>query len=163
MWLFVAFPRTAIEFDFLIIAGGIRSMSNVTVLPYTEVVKDLMGRKSYLLAKAQALSEIGMTETTQPLFLSAAAYEERIAALLDTEGRELEAAVHRISAASCYAKANHLGHAVNLYRAALAGPLRENTRADVLQLLNDCLTQFAQQAALPTSLSSMPEAIPVVS
>jgi hypothetical protein len=37
--------------------------------------------------------------------LSAAAYEERIAPLLDTLGRELEAAVHRISAASCYQKA----------------------------------------------------------
>ena len=137
-------------------------MSNVEVLPYTEVIKELMGRKSYLLAKAQALSEISMMETAQPLFLSAAAYEERIAALLDTEGRELEAAIHRISAASCYAKANHLGHAVNLYRAALSGPLHENTRADVIQLLNDCLTRFARQSALPILPSPLPEAISVM-
>jgi hypothetical protein len=137
-------------------------VSNVEVLPYTEVVKDLMGKKSYLLAKAEALAEIGMVETTQPLFLSAAAYEERIAALLDADGRELEAAVHRISAASCYAKADHLGHAVNLYRAALSGPLRDNTRADVLQLLNDCLTRLARQSTLPISPSPLPEAISVV-
>jgi hypothetical protein len=137
-------------------------MSNAEVLPYTEVIKELMGRKSYLLAKAQALSEIGMIETTQPLFLSAAAYEERIAALLDIEGRELEAAVHRISAASCYAKADHLGHAVNLYRAALSGPLRDNTRTDVLQLLNDCLAQFARQSALHLLSSPTREAIPAV-
>jgi hypothetical protein len=132
------------------------------VLPYTSVIKDLMGKKSYLLSKAEALAEIGMVETTQPLFLSAAAYEERIAALLDSEGHELEAAVHRISAASCYAKADHLGHAVNLYRAALSGPLRDKTRADVLQLLNDCLAQFARQSALHLPSSPMPDAIPAV-
>jgi hypothetical protein len=125
-------------------------MSDKKVLPYTNVVKDLMGKKSYLLSKAQALSEVfasltdaeglrGMLETTQPLFLSAAAYEERIAPLLDTLGRELEAAVHRISAASCYQKAGYLHRAVNLYRAALSGPLRDDTRSDVLKMLNDCL------------------------
>lgn len=137
-------------------------MNKKEILPYTEVVKDLMGKKSYLLAKAQALSEIGMIETTQPLFFSAAAYEERIAALLDTEGRELEASVHRISAASCYAKADHLGHAVNLYRAALSGPLLDTTRADVLQLLNDCLKRFAQQATLHITSSLMPAAVPAM-
>ena len=134
-------------------------MNKREILPYTEVVKELMGKKSYILTKAQALSEIGMIETMQPLFFSAAAYEERIAALLDTEGRDLEASVHRISAASCYAKADHLGHAVNLYRAALSGPLHEDTRADVLQLLNDCLKRFAQQATLHITAPLMPEAV----
>ena len=93
-------------------------MNKPQIKPYTTVVKDLMGKKSYLLSKAQALSEVGMLETTQPLFLSAAAYEERIAPLLETLGRELEASVHRISAASCYQKAGYLHRAVNLYRAA---------------------------------------------
>jgi hypothetical protein len=136
-------------------------MSDGKAKPYTNVVKDLMGKKSYILSKAQALSEVfakftlersegltdaeglrGMLETTQPLFLSAAAYEERIAPLLDTLGRELEAAVHRISAASCYQKAGYLHRAVNLYRAALSGPLRDDTRSDVLKMLNYCLDQL---------------------
>jgi|688.fasta_scaffold266689_3 hypothetical protein len=130
-------------------------MSVTASITYAEVVKELMGKKSYLLSKAQALSDIGMIETAQPLFLSVAGYEERIAALLDTDGRELEAAIHRISAASCYAKADQLSHAVNLYRAALAGPLQSNTRADVLKLLGDCLTQFAQQPSRYTPPSQV--------
>ena len=74
-----------------------------------------------------------MLASVQPLWMSAAAYEEAIAPLLDGLGRELEAAVHRISAASCYQKAGDLIRAVNLYRAALAGPLRDDTRQDSIK------------------------------
>ena len=59
--------------------------------------------------------------------------------MLDASGRELEAAIHRISAASCYEKAGEPSRAVNLYRAALAGPLREDTRKDVENMINACL------------------------
>ncbi|MBI1927931.1 hypothetical protein HYR99_27280 [Candidatus Poribacteria bacterium] len=72
-------------------------------------------------------------------------HEERIAPLLDILGRELEGAVHRISAASCYQKAGDLSRAVNLYRAALAGPLHDDTRQEVEKMLNDCLAQLARQ------------------
>ena len=84
-----------------------------------------MAEKTAVLSKAQALTTIGLPETAQPLWASAAAYEERIASLLDAQGNGLEAAVHRISAASCYQKAGDPSRATNLYRAALAGPLRE--------------------------------------
>lgn len=129
-------------------------------MSYSTTVKELMSKKSYLISKAQALAEIGMVETTQPLFLSAAVYEEQIAALLDTEGREQEAALHRISAAACYTKADRLSHAVTLYRAALSGPLLDQTRTDVLQLLNACLQQLTQQSELPKWSSTMIEALP---
>lgn len=66
-------------------------------------------------------------------------YEEHIAPILDALGRELEGAVHRISAASCYEKAGEPSKAVNLYRAALVGPLRENTRQEVENMLSACL------------------------
>ena len=59
--------------------------------------------------------------------------------MLDALGRELEGAVHRISAASCYEKAGDPSRAVNLYRAALSGPLREDTRQDVENIINACL------------------------
>lgn len=134
-------------------------MNIAASITYTEAVKELMGKKSYLLSKAQALSDIGMIETAQSLFLSVASYEEQIAALLDTDGHELEAAIHRISAASCYAKADRLSHAVNLYRAALSGPLQSNTRADVLKLLGDCLSQFAQQSSRHTTPSLVSEVV----
>ena len=57
---------------------------------YTKILKETMHRKSEILSKAQAFWEVGMTETAQPLWLSAANYEEHIAPMLDALGRELE-------------------------------------------------------------------------
>jgi hypothetical protein len=102
-------------------------------------VEELMAKKSGILSKAQALATMGLGETAQPLWASAASYEERIASLLDAHGDRLEAAVHRISAASCYQKAGDPSRATTLYRAALAGPLREVTRKEVEEMLSACL------------------------
>lgn len=107
--------------------------------PYTKTLKETMSRKSEILSKARAFWEVGMTETAQPLWLSAATYEEYIAPMLDVLGRELEGAIHRISAASCYEKAGEPSRAVNLYRAALSGPLQDDTRQEVESLLSACL------------------------
>ena len=119
--------------------------------PYTETLKETMRRKSEILSKAQAFWEIGMTETAQPLWLSAAAYEEHIAPMLDALGRELEGAMHRISAASCYEKAGDMSRAVNLYRAALSGPLRDDTRQEVEDMLRACLVALEGQSMKITS------------
>jgi hypothetical protein len=102
-------------------------------------IEELMAKKSGILTKAQTFATMGLSEIAQPLWASAASYEERIAALLDAHGDSLEAAVHRISAASSYQKAGDPSRATNLYRAALAGPLRENTREDVEVMLKECL------------------------
>ena len=112
---------------------------------YTTVLKETMRRKSEILSKAQAFWEIGMKETAQPLWLSAATYEEHIAPMLDALGRELEGALHRISAASCYEKAGDPSRAVNLYRAALSGPLRDDTREEVEVMLSGCLVALNHQ------------------
>lgn len=130
-------------------------MNPQNVKPYPEALKELMGRKSYILSKAHVLEELGIPETVQPFWLSAAAYEEQIAPQLDLLGRELEGAVHRISAASCYQKAGQLSRAVNLYRAALAGPLRDNTRQDVEKMLSDCLIALTHQPEKP--VTAIPE------
>jgi hypothetical protein len=102
-------------------------------------IEVLLAKKAGVLSKAQALTTMGLPETAQPLWAVAASYEERIAALLDANGDGLEAAVHRISAVSCYRKAGDPIRATNLYRAALAGPLRAVTRNDVEEMLNECL------------------------
>ncbi len=115
-------------------------------LPHIKTLKEAMSRKSEILSKAQAFWEVGMTETAQPLWLSAATYEEHIAPMLDALGRELEGAIHRISAASCYEKAGDASRAVNLYRAALSGPLREDTRQEVEKMLRACLVALNSQA-----------------
>ncbi|MDE0085459.1 MAG: hypothetical protein OXU23_07085 [Candidatus Poribacteria bacterium] len=114
-------------------------MQNLKTKPYTKALKKMMSQKSEILSKAQALSDIGIPETAKSLWLSAADYEEHIAPMLDVLGRELEAAIHRISAASCYEKAGDLRRAVNLYHAALSGPLHDNTRQEVENMLSSCL------------------------
>jgi hypothetical protein len=106
------------------------------------LVEELMAESSAVLSKAQALTTIGMAQTAQPLWGSAAALQERIAPLLDADGDALEAAVYRMSAASCYEKAGDPSRAVNLYQAALAGPLRAVTRKEVEGMLAACLARL---------------------
>jgi hypothetical protein len=112
------------------------------------LVEELLAEKSAVLSKAQALTTMGMAQTAQPLWAAAAAFEERIAPLLDAQGDDLEAAVHRISAASCYEKACDPSRAANLYRAALAGPLATVTRREVEGMLAACLARL-KAASVP--------------
>jgi hypothetical protein len=105
-----------------------------------------MESKTALLLQARTFTDMGMGETAQAIWVAAAGHEERIAPLLDALGRDLEAAASRISAASCYHKAGDLGRAVNLYRAALAAPLRPTTRRDVEAMLTSCLDELTRTA-----------------
>ena len=104
--------------------------------------------------KARAVADLGLAETALPLWAAAAGYEERIAPLLGALGRHLEAAIHRISAASCYQKAGDLSRAANLYQAALAGPLRANTRRDVRAMFAACLEELSHTAVNGSSQAS---------
>ncbi len=110
---------------------------------YPQPVQDLIAEKSAVLSKAQAFAELGMGDMAHTLWESAAGLEERLAPLLEALGQELEAAVHRISAASCYRRAGDLTAAVNFYRGALAGPLLEHTRQKVEQELEACLAEIS--------------------
>ncbi|HSV13549.1 MAG TPA: hypothetical protein VLI90_04775 [Tepidisphaeraceae bacterium] len=114
--------------------------------PYTKQVKQLMAEKSRLLSKAEAFEQMNLGETAQPLWATVAASEERLAPLLDLLGRESEAALHRISAASAYERCGQPGRAANLYRAALAGPLDDAARKDVGKKLTACLKQLQRDA-----------------
>jgi hypothetical protein len=111
------------------------------------LVEELLVEKSAILSQAQALSAMGMGQGAQPLWASAAGLEERIAPLLDANGDHLEAAVHRISAASCYDKAGDSSRATNLYRAALAGPLRGVTCKEVERMLTACLAKLTRSVS----------------
>jgi hypothetical protein len=111
------------------------------------LVEELMTEASAVLSKAQTFATMGMGQTAQPLWLAAASLQERIAPLLDANGEALEAAVYRMSAASCYEKANDSSRAANLYQAALAGPLREVTRKEVDEMLAACLARLKAESA----------------
>ena len=105
-------------------------------------VDQLMAEKSGALTKAQAFATMGLHETAQPLWIAAAGFEERIASILDANGKLQEAGVHRISAASCYQKAGDPSKTTNLFRAALAGPLRDVNRKEVEAMLAECLSKL---------------------
>jgi hypothetical protein len=119
-------------------------MSKTKVKRYSQSLLDLMGETSGAIMKARALAALGMPELARSAWLLAAAREEQVAPLLEMHSRDREAAVHRISAASCYQSAGELGKAINLFRAALAGPLLEHTREETEQKIVDCLTQLAR-------------------
>jgi hypothetical protein len=110
--------------------------------PYGPGLERLMAEKTKLLSQAQAFSQMGLTETAQPLWRSAASLEERVAPRLDAIGRRREAALHRISAATCYRKAGEFSQAANLFQGALAGPLTAATRAEVEQFLEECFAEL---------------------
>ncbi len=111
---------------------------------YPRPVMDLIAEKSAVLSKAQAFADMGLPEAAGSLWVLAASYEERLAPLLESLGHDLEAAVHRLSAAGCYRRAGDLARAANLYRGALAGPLLDPTRTEAQQLLADCLAELAR-------------------
>jgi hypothetical protein len=121
-------------------------MAKAKVRPYPPALLKLMASKTAILLKARTLADMGMAETAQPIWIAAAGYEEQIAPLLDALGRALEAAASRISAASCYQKGGDLSRAVNFYQAALAAPLRPNTRRDVEAMLAGCLDGLSRSA-----------------
>jgi hypothetical protein len=121
-------------------------MAKAKAKPYPPSLLELMASKTALLMTARTFADMGMAETAQPIWAAAASYEERIAPLLDVLGRDLEAAASRTSAASCYHKGGDLSRAVNLYQAALAAPLRANTRRDVEAMLAGCLDELRRTA-----------------
>ena len=105
-----------------------------------------MAEKTKMMSQAQAFTQMGLGKTAEPLWRAAAAMEERIAPRLDAIGRNREAAVHRISAATCYRNAGEFSQAANLFQAALAGPLTDGSRAEVEQFLEACLGALATPA-----------------
>ena len=121
-------------------------MPKTKVKPYPKPLLDRMAETSGIIMKARALVAMGMPDLAQAAWLAAAVGEEEVAPGLDQIDRNLEAAVHRISAASCYKHAGELAKAINLYRAALAGPLAESVRMETAQLLAACLAQFTLSA-----------------
>ena len=119
-------------------------MPKTKARPYSQALLDRMAETSGVIMQARALAAMGMADLALSAWLSAASREEEVAPLLETLHRDREAAVHRISAASCYQNAGELGKAINLYRAALTGPLLEQTRKETEQIIGVCLAQLTR-------------------
>ena len=117
-------------------------MAETNVKPYPESVRKLLGEKSRVLSQAQAFEQMGLSETTKTLWLSAANLEEGLAPWMDGLGRDDEGVLHRISAGSCYRKGGRPGQAANMFRAALAGSLPSQVRADIERMLAECIEEL---------------------
>ncbi len=113
--------------------------------PSAALIDQMLGEASWLLSHAQALTDYGRQEETAAELARAAACEEQVACLLDADAQEREAAIHRVSAASCYEKLRQYTRAVTLLRAALSAPLVDAYRARVELQLAHCLVQAQKE------------------
>lgn len=107
----------------------------------------LLGEASWLLSHTQALADHGRKEEADAELARAAGCEEQVAYLLDAVGREKEAVIHRVSAASCYEQLGEHARAVTLLRAVLSAQLADDYRHRVEQQLAKCLAQAATSKA----------------
>jgi tetratricopeptide (TPR) repeat protein len=102
----------------------------------------LLGEASWLISHAQALADWGQEREAEAELAQAAAKEEQAAGWLVAAGRIAEAAVHWISAASCYQQVGDDARAAAIFRRALAGSLPETTRQEVRRFLEQCLARM---------------------
>jgi hypothetical protein len=113
--------------------------------PSAALIDRMLGEASWLLSHAHALGDYQRYEEAAAELTRAANCEEQAASLLDADGQELEAAIHRVSAASCWEKLGQYTRAVTLFKAAPVAPLHDNYRARVQKLLTDCLTKATKE------------------
>jgi hypothetical protein len=107
--------------------------------PSAALIDQVLGETSWLLSHAQALTDYGRTEEATAEWARAAGCEEQAACLLDADGQDREAALHRVSAASCCERLGQYARAVTLLRAALPAPLPEEFRTRVERQLAGAL------------------------
>jgi hypothetical protein len=120
-------------------------MSRPKTQPSVPLIDRMLGEASWLLSHAQALADYGRREEAAGELTRAATCEEQVACLMDAAGQAREAAIHRVSAASCHEKLGQFPRAVTLLRAAQAGPLPADYQTRVEQYLARCLAK-AQKA-----------------
>jgi hypothetical protein len=105
------------------------------------VLEEMLNEASWRLSHAEALSDYGREEEAASEWARAAGCEEAVACLLDAAQRGQEAAVHRISAASCHTRLGESARSVTLLQAALSAPLPDDYRTQIERQLSEVLAQ----------------------
>lgn len=103
-------------------------------------IERLLDEASWLLSHAQALADYGRSGEALTELARAATCEEDVACLLEANAQEREAAIHRVSAASCHEKIGAYPRAVTLLSAALAADLPGEFRTAAQKQHLRCLT-----------------------
>lgn len=141
-YVFVCYlARDASSFTGLITANRSKKMPRPKAKPGGALIDHMLGEASWLLSHAQALTDYGRQEEAAAEWARAAACEEQASCLLDADGQEREAAIHRVSAASCCEKLGQYARAVTLLRAAHPAPLPDDYRVQVEQQLARALAR----------------------
>src|SRR5688500_11809622 len=96
----------------------------------SKLLEEMLSRTSWLVSHAMTLTDQGRDQEAETEWLRAAEREVEVACLLQAEGHEMEAAVHHVGAASCYARVLRYVHAVALLRSALSFSLRTAYRRE---------------------------------
>lgn len=114
-----------------------------------ERIDEMLGEASWLISHAEALSAYDRTKEAPVEWGRAAACEEQVACLLEAARRHDEAAIHRVSAASCHERLGQFAQAVTLLRAALSTLSAGRFRTDAEQQLARCLELARKELANP--------------
>jgi len=130
--------------------------------PSAAFIDEMLGEASWLLSNAQALADYQREVEAAAEWERAAVRAEQVASLLEADGQELEAAIQRVSAASCYEELGQYSRAVTLYRAALSAKLHDDYRNRVAQLVAGCLGQVSKELrrAIPRKTRKPSSAVP---
>ena len=104
-------------------------------------VDQALREASWHISHAMELAMCAPKDKVESQWFLAASKEELAAFDLETEGLELEAAVHRISAASCYEMVKEYQRALTLLHAALSVPMRPAYRTKIEKQLKGCLVE----------------------
>jgi len=115
--------------------------------PSLSVTEQVLDEASWLLSHAQALADYGRQNEADAELARAASCEEQVAGLLDADGQEHEAAIHRVSAASCFEKLGQYARAATLLRAAISAKLPGDHRARLEHQLARCLARIPKELA----------------
>lgn len=116
----------------------------------------LRERKSLRLLEARMLDDSGRHNEAVKLFEQVAKEEEQIAKHLRKAGRDLDAAVNLVSAASCWQKAHNTPSALALLDEALMiGEIPENFRREIDTFRATWLPQSSQKALRRRVLASV--------
>ena len=120
-------------------------MPRTKAKPSLTLIEKMLDEASWLLSHAQALDTYQRYDQAAEERAKAAICEEQVACLLEADGQPLEAAIHRVSSASCYEKLGQHTRAVTLLRAALSTELQDDYRARIEKLLARCLIQARKE------------------
>lgn len=102
-----------------------------------DYLKQRIALASRLISHAESLMDRGEVAASGVELRFAAETEEEVAGLLEISGDEVEAAIHRVSAASCYRQIGEYFRAMTLLRAATATNLPDSYREEVRRLLDE--------------------------